>query len=163
MNKDFWDKVEALETLAKQATPGPWEAVEDGSGVDLSYEPDHERTYGYGCDNRFVCNLNDGDYHEYESEEEQKANAQFIATANPAFILEMIEQFRGQLAHLTHRLVEQDIAMNNSKPGCFITMLQNLADKFEKGIARTHDFYELRLFCLGFSVYLSGLIAGMEN
>lgn len=77
-----------LKDKAQKATAGPW--VYDRSGVDLDYEPENKRTYGYGCDNRFVCDLNDGEYHEYESETEQDANGEYIATANPAVMLALI-------------------------------------------------------------------------
>lgn len=71
----------AIKAREGKATPGPWVANEYASGVDLGYKPDHERTWGYGCDNSFVCDLNDGEYHEYCSQDEQRANAEFIAAA----------------------------------------------------------------------------------
>lgn len=163
MNKAFWDKVEALEALAKQATPGPWEVSDFDSGVNLAYEPDHLRTQSYGCDNRFVCDLNDGEYHKYESKEEQKANAQFIAAANPAAILEMIEKFKSRLAYLEHKLVEQDIVLGNSKKDGFVSTLQGLADRFDDLVSKARDADTLQMTCLGFSAYLHGVIAGVKN
>lgn len=81
-------------------TPGPWEY--DGYGSVLwpdaprrpkhvenpdtkKMEPvtyaDEPRTYGYGCGNNFVANLNDGEYHEYTDKGEQVSNAKLIALA----------------------------------------------------------------------------------
>ena len=72
----------AIKARCDAATPGPWVvSSEYASGVDLGYKPDHERTWGYGCGNDFVCDLNDGEYHEYCSQDEQRANAEFIAAA----------------------------------------------------------------------------------
>ena len=70
-------------------TPGPWEVGEYGSTVVTAYTPDRERVSGCGCDNNFVSDLNDGDYHIYESEEEQRANAYLIAAAPE--MLEVLE------------------------------------------------------------------------
>lgn len=60
-------------------TPAPWKA-EYGSVV-TDYKPDTKRIHGYGADNDFVCDLNDGEYHEYYSADEQEANTNLIAAA----------------------------------------------------------------------------------
>lgn len=60
-------------------TKGPWK-TEFGCVV-TEYKPDTKRIHGYGADNDFVCDLNDGDYHEYYSSDEQEANANLIAAA----------------------------------------------------------------------------------
>lgn len=96
-NKEFWECVDKLEELAGKASPGPW--TTDKSEVYLAYTPNHERTFGYGCDNTFICDLNDGEYHEYKSSGEQVANAEYIAAANPAMIKEMIAKLRELQIH----------------------------------------------------------------
>ena len=60
-------------------TPGPW--ITGYSQVVTEYNPTEKRTYGYGCGNDFICDLNDGEYHEYVNMEEQAANARLIAAA----------------------------------------------------------------------------------
>lgn len=89
----------AIKARADAATPGPWVvSSEYASGVDLGYKPDHERTWGYGCGNDFVCDLNDGEYHEYHNKAEQMANASFIAHARenvPALMAE-VERLRAE-------------------------------------------------------------------
>ncbi|MGE9985403.1 hypothetical protein [Desulfovibrio sp. SGI.169] len=81
-----------LKTLAQKATPGPWKSDVDGFGVYVDYEPVVERTYGYGCRNDFVCDLNDGEYHEYVDEKEQAATASYIAALHPGMVLAMCEE-----------------------------------------------------------------------
>lgn len=90
MSDSFWNDVSELEKLAKEATPGPWETDDFCYGVDLAYEPETRRTYGYGCDNRHICDLDDGEYHEYENDQEREANCKFIAAANPKMVGEII-------------------------------------------------------------------------
>lgn len=60
-------------------TPGPW--VVDGQQVVTLAACHPNRTYGYGCGNDFVCDLNDGEYHQYRNDKEQAANARLIAAA----------------------------------------------------------------------------------
>lgn len=62
-------------------TPGPWTYTRTGSKVSTVAEHAEKRTYGYGCDNDFIADLNDGEYHEYEDLQEQLANAKLIAQA----------------------------------------------------------------------------------
>jgi len=64
-------------------TPGPWES--HGSFVITTADVPSGRTFGYGCGNRFICDLNDGEYHEYDSVAEQEANARLIAAAPDLF------------------------------------------------------------------------------
>lgn len=68
-------------------TPGPWEAIDNRQVVTVA-EVETGRTYGYGCENDFVCDLNDGEYHEYRNEKEQAANARLIAAA-PELLAEL--------------------------------------------------------------------------
>lgn len=62
-------------------TKGPWKVNSFNSGVSTDYVPDSDRTSGYGAGNDFICDLNDGEYHEYHNNEEQIANAHLIAAA----------------------------------------------------------------------------------
>lgn len=84
----------------KAATQGPWVADEHAFSVTLGYNPDHKRTHGYGCGNNFVCDLNDGEYHEYYREAEQRANADFIAHAREdvSALLDEVERLRAEIA-----------------------------------------------------------------
>ena len=95
----------AIKARCDAATPGPWVvSSEYASGVDLGYKPDHERTWGYGCGNDFVCDLNDGEYHEYCSQDEQRANAEFIAAARQDIPDLLAEVERWQ--RISHRLAD---------------------------------------------------------
>ena len=83
--------------ICNKATPGPWEcwlsAVQSGwmvrvgrgeycDSINTAYYPENKiRTEGYGCDNTFIADLNDDEYHTYSSLQEQIANAKFIAAA----------------------------------------------------------------------------------
>lgn len=90
------EELNEIKKRCKKATPGPWIVDECDSGVVLDYKPERKRTRGYGCGNTFVCDLNDGEYHEYVNIKEQKANVEFIAKARqdiPALI-EEVERLR---------------------------------------------------------------------
>lgn len=94
------ERLLTIKVRAEAATPGPWVADEHAFSVNLGYNPDHKRTHGYGCGNNFVCDLNDGEYHEYYREDEQRANADFIAAARedvPALLAE-VERLRAKNA-----------------------------------------------------------------
>ena len=69
--------------ICNKATPGPWKCRgEDCDGINTAYYPENKiRTEGYGCDNTFIADLNDDEYHIYSSLQEQIANAEFIAQA----------------------------------------------------------------------------------
>lgn len=76
------EELDAIRERDKKATPGPW--TTDDDEVMLAYEPDHKRTYmlfNPPQANRFVCCLDDGEYHEYEDRTEARANGEFIAHA----------------------------------------------------------------------------------
>lgn len=60
-------------------TPGPWEVV--GHQIEAVGDFKEKRCSGYGCNNNFVCDLDDGEYHEYWDEAECAANAALIAAA----------------------------------------------------------------------------------
>jgi hypothetical protein len=75
------ETLKAMEARCEAATPGPWRTEDCYSGVTTNVVCADRRTHGYGCGNDFICDLNDGDYHEYMSIGEQKANAEFIANA----------------------------------------------------------------------------------
>lgn len=95
-----------LKALAQKATPGPWCADRDGYGVHTQYTPLKERTFGYGCGNDFVCNLNDGEYHEYHDAKEQMNTAAYIAATHPGVVLAMCEEIERLRAEVDHKAVK---------------------------------------------------------
>lgn len=109
----------AIKARADAATPGPWVvSSEYASGVDLGYKPDHERTWGYGCGNDFVCDLNDGEYHEYHNKAEQLANASFIAHARQDIpdLLAEVERWQRVARYLAKKLTHDDGSENSGFP-----------------------------------------------
>lgn len=60
-------------------TAGPWKY--NGNKVVTNGQIESDRTFGYGCENDFVCDLDDGEYHNYMSESEKDANGFLIAAA----------------------------------------------------------------------------------
>ena len=63
-------------------TPGPWTVEsKDGSSVSTTVPMAETRTHGYRVGAQFICDLNDGEYHEYQDGAEQLANARLIAAA----------------------------------------------------------------------------------
>lgn len=92
--------LDELERLANQAVPGPWEIEEGGEAVFSSNKSLPEgRAYGYHfCRNNtmtnFVCDLNDGEYHEYDDIEEQKNTALYIAAMSPVTAKALIARIR---------------------------------------------------------------------
>src|SRR3990172_3957263 len=63
-------------------TSGPWRIGLAAMGVESSsLDLPPNRVHGYGVRNDFVCDLNDGEYHEYSDHDEQSANATLIALA----------------------------------------------------------------------------------
>ncbi len=85
-----------IERLANGAVPGPWQDEESGGGVFSSNEHlPPKRAYGvYGYLPNFVCDLNDGEYHEYRDIEEQKNTAAYIAAMNPETTKALIARIR---------------------------------------------------------------------
>jgi len=62
-------------------TPGPWESYETAVFSKSESLREH-RVHGYGFgDNGFICDLDDGEYHEYTDYGEMEANANLIAAA----------------------------------------------------------------------------------
>lgn len=90
------EQFRAIRERCDRATPPPWVADEKGYDVSLGYTPECGRTHGYGCGNNFVCSLNDGEYHEYYDESEQRANAEFIAHARQDVVCLLAEVERLQ-------------------------------------------------------------------
>ena len=88
--------LDKLELLATGAVPGPWQDEESGGGVFSSNEHlPPKRAYGvYGDLPNFVCDLNDGEYHEYRDIEEQKNTAAYIAAMNPETTKALIARIR---------------------------------------------------------------------
>lgn len=82
--------VEDLKRLAEEATSGPWEAA-DVSGWMVLAGPLKENRPGLVRGGRgTVVNVDDLDF----DEDEQGANARFIAAANPAAVLALLERVR---------------------------------------------------------------------
>lgn len=76
------DRIQEIQARCEAATPGPWEADETGYDViTKAFSHKDKRTGGYGSEGNFICDLNDGEYHEYADKTEQVANAEFIAHA----------------------------------------------------------------------------------
>lgn len=82
----------ARRALAEKATPGPWYANRSGRGVITQYTPLKDRTFGYGCGDEFVCDLNDGEYHEYCDDKEQVNTAAHIAANSPDVVMADIDE-----------------------------------------------------------------------
>lgn len=149
----------AIKARCDAATPGPWVvSSEYASGVDLGYKPDHERTWGYGCGNDFVCDLNDGEYHEYHNKAEQMANASFIAYARedvPALLAE-VERWRAEVARLKDEIasLEQELKFSDETEYELIKKLFDLKICHKEVICEQADAQELNfegesgcLFC----------------
>ena len=102
------ERIAEIKAREGKATPGPWVVDKYANGVDLGYKPDHERTWGYGCGNGFVCDLNDGEYHEYCSQDEQRANAEFIAAARQDIpdLLAEVERLRAENKRLERQVMQ---------------------------------------------------------
>lgn len=83
-----------LKEKAEKATPGPWKLYNDDSVgyVELAYDPPKKDRVHDWSNNlpEFVCDFDDGEYHQYKSIKEANANASFVAAANPAIMLALI-------------------------------------------------------------------------
>jgi hypothetical protein len=72
------DIIAQARALCQAATPGPWNY--DDSSIQSLKLPEKDRVHGYGYGTQgFICDLNDGEYHEYINKKEQDANGLFIA------------------------------------------------------------------------------------
>lgn len=71
--------------MDEKFTKGEW--IVEGCQVVLKEYPEQKRCFGYGCDERFICCLDDGEYHQYHDEKEMEANAKLIAAAPNMFAL----------------------------------------------------------------------------
>ena len=83
-------------------TRGPWEVV--GHHIEAAGEFKEKRCSGYGCNNNFICDLDDGEYHEYWDEAECAANAALIAAAPELYeclcdVMTDLEMSDGMRAH----------------------------------------------------------------
>lgn len=94
----------AIQGRLTKATPGPWVHSQHGCYVILGYKPEKKRIDGYGADDH-VCVLDDGDHHQYRSEDEQLANAALIAHA-PTDIARLLAEVR-RLNKASRYLAEQ--------------------------------------------------------
>jgi hypothetical protein len=82
--------IDELKKLAEQATPGPWEAGECGAHLVMA-GPTLESKRGHIKGGRGqICEMEDMDF----SPAKQKANARFIAAANPAAVLALLERMK---------------------------------------------------------------------
>lgn len=77
MNKDFWERIDRLEELAEKATQGEWNVSNDHFLI--------------GDVNKLLIA---NSLCETRGQVQSKANALFIAAANPAMIQEMIAEMR---------------------------------------------------------------------
>lgn len=100
------DELDAIKGRLTKATPGPWVHSQHGCYVILSYKPEKKRIDGYGADDH-VCVLDDGDHHQYRSEDEQLANAALIAHApdDIARLLAEVERLKKVSRYLAEQMV----------------------------------------------------------
>lgn len=98
------EELAAIQGRLTKATPGPWVHSQHGCYVILGYKPEKKRIDGYGADDH-VCVLDDGDHHQYRSEDEQLANAALIAHA-PDDISRLLAEVR-RLNKASRYLAEQ--------------------------------------------------------
>lgn len=98
------EELAAIQGRLTKATPGPWVHSQHGCYVILGYKPEKKRIDGYGADDH-VCVLDDGDHHQYRSEDEQLANAALIAHA-PDDISRLLAEVR-RLNKVSRYLAEQ--------------------------------------------------------
>jgi hypothetical protein len=67
--------------MTSKCTPGPWQIHGKAVFSNSKNIPDG-RVFGYGFgDKGFICDLDDGEYHEYNDREEMEANGRLIAAA----------------------------------------------------------------------------------
>ena len=86
------EQLDHLEAIAKAATPGPWIDIEEddknfGWGIHYTTTQDRLDKLRAGIA-RIETDFNP------PVEKEQKANAAYIAAANPAVVLELIAEIR---------------------------------------------------------------------
>jgi len=96
-----------------QHTPGPW-FVDDSSVIaHVPTGSNRVHGYGYGCGSQgFICDLDDGEYHEYNDKNEMRANARLIAAAPDllAACKAMDQPHRGGTVRWVHNAsITQDI------------------------------------------------------
>lgn len=103
------EELAAIQDRLTKATPGPWVHGQNGGYVILGYKPEKKRIDGYGADDH-VCVLDDGDHHQYRSEDEQLANAAFIANA-PTDIARLLAEVE-RLNKVSHYLAERLSPLN---------------------------------------------------
>ena len=106
------EELAAIQGRLTKATPGPWVHSQHGCYVILGYKPEKKRIDGYGADDH-VCVLDDGDHHQYRSEDEQLANAALIAHAptDIARLLAEVERLKKE-----HHWLLWELAKTNTRP-----------------------------------------------
>lgn len=106
------EELQHLRERAEAATPGPWRNSD--SKVFTGYMPEKDRLYG--SDNDFICGLYDWEYHEYVDESEEKANATFIAAANPQTIIRLLDELeRLASGYKTANEAAQELRVENAR------------------------------------------------
>lgn len=100
------EELAAIQGRLTKATPGPWVHSQHGCYVILGYKPEKKRIDGYGADDH-VCVLDDGDHHQYRSEDEQLANAALIAHApdDISRLLAEVERLKKVSRYLAEQMV----------------------------------------------------------
>lgn len=97
---DITELAQSLKAAAEKATPGPWVALTNTATRTFSvHTPDDKR-----CDNVIKWTGFDG-------QRKAKANAKFIALANPANILALVEA----LEKAQQRITEQDAELERER------------------------------------------------
>ncbi|HHG2166112.1 TPA: ead/Ea22-like family protein [Klebsiella pneumoniae] len=119
MTTDITELAQSLKAAAEKATPGPWVAFTDTASLTFSvHTPDDNR-----CEDIIKWSGFDG-------QRKAKANAEFIALANPANVKMLVEalekaqqridelendEVRQRLANAEHQLYMAELAKHNLK------------------------------------------------
>ena len=103
-------------------TPGPWE-FQNATVVTTKKDLPIDRVWGYGQTEGFICDLDDGEYHNYKDDAELIANGNMIASAPEMYealdeALKLIEvvsrQFHSKIAA---EILERGYAVMNKARG----------------------------------------------
>lgn len=81
------ERIDAAIAARDRATPGPWVINEYWSTIRTeSPQITERRTHGYGCDNTFIADLDDGEYHEYVNHDPTDPLDRLIAEAQEDYV-----------------------------------------------------------------------------
>ncbi len=90
INKNFWEKLDRLEWLAKRASEGNWFITDDDySGKVITSDNYSEKVIDSVIKDQFEIRIAS-----FEDAVDAERNAEYIAAANPAMIREMIGALR---------------------------------------------------------------------